>query len=382
MAGTVEKYGRGYRYRFELPRDPGTGKRRFMSKAGFASAREARRALATAVAQADEGRLVARNGTTVAEWLDQWLERAALDLKPTTIAGYRRAALKINASFGRSRLQDLTPLLVEQLYLKMLRAGLSPKTVRHTHSFLRHALQDAERLGLIVRNPAAVAKAPRVHRKEQQTWAPEQLSAFLNSTVAERYHAIFVVLATTGMRRGEVVGLRWSNLDLDRGVLSVIHTFTTVNGAMLESTVKTSKSRRQVSLDAVTVLVLRAHRAKQNAERLALGPAWVDHDLVFCEPDGSPLHPDKLTVRFRQLVRASTLPVIRLHDLRHTHATLALRAGVHPKVVSERLGHATTGITLDIYSHVAPELDHQAAEKVAGLLHLDLPDGRTGDVGG
>ncbi len=353
-----------------------------MSKEGFSSAREARRALANAVAQADEGRLVARNATTVAEWLDQWLERAALDLKPTTIAGYRRAALKINASFGRSRLQDLTRLLVEQLYLKMLRAGLSLKTVRHTHSFLRHALQDAERLGLIVRNPEAVAKAPRVHRKEQQTWKPEQLSAFLNSTVAERYHSIFVVLATTGMRRGEVVGLRWSNLDLDRGVLSVIHTVTTVNGAMLESTVKTTKSRRQVSLDAVTVLVLRAHRAKQNAQRLLLGPAWVDHDLVFCEPAGSPLHPDKLTVRFRQLVRASTVPVIRLHDLRHTHATLALRAGVHPKVVSERFGHATTGITLDIYSHVAPELDHQAAEEVAGLLDLDLPDGRTGDAGG
>ncbi len=370
MAGTVERYGKGYRYRFEIARDPASGTRRFISKGGFSSVREARRALANAVTQADEGRLVARNGYTVTEWLDQWLERAALDLKPTTVAGYRRAALKVNASFGRSRLQELTPLMAEQLYTDLLRSGLSAKTVRHTHAFLRHALQDAERLGLIVRNPGSVAKAPRVHQKEQQTWSPEQLSQFLNSTVSERFHPVFLLLATTGLRRGEVVGLRWSNVDLERCVLSVIHTFTTVNGAMLSSTVKTAKSRRQVSLDAVSVAVLRAHRLRQNQERLALGPAWEDHDLVFCEPHGAPLHPDKLTVRFGKLVRASDLPVIRLHDLRHTHATLALRAGIHPKVVSERLGHATTGITLDLYSHVAPELDHQAADRVASLLTL------------
>ncbi len=215
-----------------------------------------------------------------------------------------------------------------------------------------------------------MARPPKVQRVEQQVWTPEQLSQFLNSTLGERFRPIFVLLATTGLRRGEVVGLRWRDVDLDGARLSVVNTFTTVNGVMLESTVKTAKSRRQVSLDSVSVAVLRAHRLRQNEERLFLGAAWQDHDLVFTEANGAPLHPDKLTVRFRKLVDERDLPRVRLHDLRHTRATLALRAGIHPKVVSERLGHATTRITLDLYSHVAPELDQEAAEKVAGLLTL------------
>ncbi len=142
MAGVVDAYGRGYRYRFELARDPATGKRRFVTKGGFTSAREAKRALANAVGQADEGRLVARNDYVVADWLEEWLERAALELKPTTVGGYRRAAKKANEAFGRCRLQDLTPLMVEHLYLGMMRSGLSAKTVRHVHAFLRRAFQD------------------------------------------------------------------------------------------------------------------------------------------------------------------------------------------------------------------------------------------------
>ena len=373
MAGSIERYGKGYRYRLELPRDPATGKRRFVTKAGFTSERAARRALANAVAQADEGRLVARNGYVVSEWLAEWLDRAALDLRPTTVAGYERAAVKVNAAFGQMRLQELTPLMVERLYASLLKSGLSAKTVRHTHAFLRSALKDAERLGLVNRNAAAAAKAPRVHRKEQQTWTPEQLSEFLNGTVAERLHPVFLLLATTGLRRGEVAGLRWADVDLDAGVLSVVHTLTTVKGNVTESTTKTIKSRRQVALDSVTVAVLKAHRIRQNEERLFVGPAWTDHGFVFAEPDGSFLHPDKISRRLRKLVQDSALPYVRLHDLRHTHATLALRAGIHPKIVSERLGHATVGITLDLYSHVSPGLDQQAAEKVAALLTLDVP---------
>jgi integrase len=152
-----------------------------------------------------------------------------------------------------------------------------------------------------------------------------------------------------------------------------VHTITTVHGRPVESTTKTAKSRRRVSLDAATVAVLRAHRAAQRKERLLVGAGWMDHGLVFCRYDGSPLHPDHVTRRFRTLVGQTDLPSIRLHDLRHTYATLALQAGVHPKVVSERLGHATVGITLDLYSHVAPSLDQQAAETVAGLLRFGPP---------
>src|SRR5262249_44070430 len=229
---------------------------------------------------------------------------------------------------------------------------------------------DAERLGLGARNPARSAHGPSVSRKEQDTWSPEQLSRFLTTTAGDPLYGVFVLFATTGMRRGEVVGLRWVDVDLDRGVTSVVHTITTVHGRPIESTTKTAKSRRRVSLDAASIAVLRAHRAAQRKDRLLVGAGWVDHGLVFCRYDGSPLHPDLITRRFRALVEQTGLPRIRLHDLRHTYATLALRAGVHPKVVSERLGHATVWITLDPYSHVAPSLDRQAAETVAGLLRF------------
>ena len=373
MRGTVERYGSGWRYRVELARDPATGHRRFSTKGGFHTERDARRALNRVLVAIDDGVHPGRTRIVTADYLGEWVARAKVDLKPTTAAGYGHAVQTLAKAFGVVRLQDLTPLMIEDLYSQLLDRGFAPKTVRNIHMVLHRALADAERLGLIARNPARSARAPAVSRKEQGTWSPEQLSQFLGISAHDPLHGVFVLLATTGMRRGEVVGLRWVDVDLDRGVVSVVHTITTVHGRPVESTPKTAKSRRRVSLDATSVAVLRLHRAAQREQRLQLGPGWADHGLVFCQYDGSPLHPDYVTRRFRTLVEETGLPRIRLHDLRHTYATLALQAGVHPKVVSERLGHATVGITLDLYSHVAPSLDQQAAEVVAGLLHFEPP---------
>jgi integrase len=373
MRGTVERYGSGWRYRVELAHDPATGHRRFSTKGGFLTERDARRALNRVLVAIDDGVHPGRTRIVTTDYLGEWVARAKVDLKPTTAAGYGHAVQTLAKAFGAVRLQDLTPLMIEGLYSQLLDRGFAPKTVRNIHMVLHRALADAERLGLIARNPARSAHAPSVSRKEQGTWSPEQLSQFLGITARDPLHGVFVLLATTGMRRGEVVGLRWVDVDLDRGVVSVVHTITTVHGRPVESTTKTAKSRRRVSLDATSVAVLRLHRAAQREQRLQLGPGWADHGLVFCRYDGSPLHPDYVTRRFRTLVEETGLPRIRLHDLRHTYATLALQAGVHPKVVSERLGHATVGITLDLYSHVAPSLDQQAAEVVAGLLHFEPP---------
>jgi integrase len=370
MRGTVERYGSGWRYRVELARDPATGRRRYTTKGGFHTERDARRALNRVLVAIDDGMHVARTRIVASDYLTEWLARARVDLKPTTAAGYGHAVQTLAKAFGAVRVQELTPLMIEDLYSELLERGFAPKTVRNIHSVLHRALADAERLGLVAKNPARSARGPSVSRKEQETWSPEQLSQFLATTAGDPLHGVFVLLATTGMRRGEVVGLRWVDVDLDRAVASVVHTITTVHGRPVESTTKTAKSRRRVSLDASSVIVLRAHRAAQRKERLVVGAGWIDHGLVFCRYDGSPLHPDLVTRRFRTLVERAGLPKIRLHDLRHTYATLALRAGVHPKVVSERLGHATVGITLDLYSHVAPSLDQQAAETVAGLLRF------------
>jgi integrase len=180
--------------------------------------------------------------------------------------------------------------------------------------------------------------------------------------------------ATTGMRRGEVLGLRWSDVDLDAGRLSVRQTLSAPRNPDTGQHVpvfgepKTKQGKRSVPLPAQTVAALRAHRKTQMAERLLVGPGWTDHGLVFCEPDGQPIHPDRFRKRVEHRVQRSGLPPIRFHDLRHTHATLALQAGVHPKIVSERLGHASTSFTLDVYSHVTPSMQQQAADVMSALL--------------
>jgi integrase len=179
---------------------------------------------------------------------------------------------------------------------------------------------------------------------------------------------MWFLLLTTGMRRGEVVGLRWADIDLDGEVLSVSRAIASVDGVAMETEPKTAKGRRAIALDPATVDALRRHRERQAAERDLVGDGWTDSGAVFTYPDGRTLHPDHVMVTFRRLVTGAGLPLIRLHDLRHTAATLALAAGVHPKVVQERLGHSSIGITLDTYSHVVQGMQADAAAKVAGLL--------------
>ena len=186
--------------------------------------------------------------------------------------------------------------------------------------------------------------------------------------MGDRHHTAYLLLATTGLRRGEALGLRWGDLDLDAGRAAIRQTVIAVHHVPTLGSPKTAKGRRTVTLDTGTVAALREHRKRQAAERLQMGEGWADHDLVFCGVDGSMLHPERFSRSFGAAVGRLDVPTIRLHDLRHGWATMALAAGVHPKVVQERLGHANIGITLDTYSHVTAGLHDDAAETVAALF--------------
>jgi integrase len=272
------------------------------------------------------------------------------------------------------KLQSLRPLDVEELYASLLQeghrygGGLSPKTVRNVHIALRRSLADAERFGLVTRNVAAAVKPPVPERRDMQTWTTEDVRCFLAATRDDRLSAAWRLLTTTGMRRGEVLGLRWAAVDLKRGRLQINRALSIVDDELVWDAPKTARSRRTISIDDETVAVIKEHRKRQLEEHVKAGSAWAERDLVFCDELGGELHPNRFTRAFTQAATRAGLKRIRLHDLRHTWATLALEAGVHPKVVSERLGHATTSITLDLYSHVQPELDAQAANAVAGLF--------------
>jgi integrase len=243
------------------------------------------------------------------------------------------------------------------------------------HRILRKALNDALRKGTIAKNPAALADAPRGAGHagaghELRVWSAAELQSFLTVISAERLAPAYFLAAHTGMRRGEVLGLRWIDVDARRKRISVRQAVTAVAYQLRVSDVKTGTARRTIDIDDPVVAQLTSWRKRQAEERLLVGPGYEDHGLVFARPDGRPVHPEFLSRTFDRVVRSSGLPVIRFHDVRHTHATLLLKAGVPVKVVSERLGHASPGFTLN--QHVVPGMQAEAAVAFSRLLSGDV----------
>jgi len=261
--------------------------------------------------------------------------------------------------------QALRPGHLDTLYDDLLANGgrkgkpLSPKSVTNVHTTLYRAMSDAVRLGKISRNPAELASPPRAESREMSTWGAEQMAAFLSHVREDRLYAAWLTLATTGLRRGELLGLTWKDIDFAKSRLAIRRSLVLVGGIARVLQPKTPKSRRSVPIPAETATALKGHRKARLEERVALGPGYEDGDLVFCREDGTPLHPDTFSERFERHVKAAGLPKIRVHDVRHSFATLALQAGVPAKVVSETLGHSGVSITLDTYSHVLPSMQER-----------------------
>ena len=267
-------------------------------------------------------------------------------------------------SLGNLPITQLKPEHIQRYYSEKASSGLSTQTIRHHHTCLHKALQVAEEWGLITRNPSDAVRPPRVQRNEMQTWNEEEVSLFLDAARHGPYYALFYVALFTGMRRSEILALRWCDVDL---ILCQIHVSRSLHvlkgGQPVFRSTKTDKGRRMVALSPSTALVLGEHRKKQELEKAMLEIKPQDNDLVFSQIDGNPMLPNTVTHAWIKLVRRTGIKVIRLHDARHTHASLMLKQGAHPKVVQERLGHASIQVTLDTYSHVAPGLQEAAAKR-------------------
>ncbi len=251
--------------------------------------------------------------------------------------------------------------------------GLSARTIQYIATIVSAALGDAVEWGRLAVNPALRSRPPCPRSsgaRQIEAWDAETLRDFLSRCRAreDRYYALWVVLASMGARRGEALGLRWRDIDLATGHVSIVQTVIAVDHKMQLGEPKTEQGRRSISLDVGSVAILKAWKARRAGERLALGKGYQDHGLVFAKVTGEPLHPERVSKEFDRRVERWSLPRIPLHGLRHTWATLAPRAGVHPRVVQERLGHATIAITLGIYSHVTPKLDADAASLIAAEI--------------
>jgi integrase len=325
--------------------------------------------------EATTGRETPALGECVEEWLESCVRRG---LKVSTVRGYRTlASLYIPGELRQMPVDQVTSAELDGLYDVLLRqgrrngGGLKPITVRKVHLILRGTLERAVKRGAVGANAARGAEAPRARACRAPifpVWSPEELQRFLQSARAHPYYAAFHVAASTGLRRGELLGLRWCDVDLDNALVQVLQTVILVRADVLIDTPKSPTSRRRVDLDRRTARVLSHHLADVERTRgCAAGALKGSTELIFTRK-GGPVHPALFSYWFQRQVELSGVRRIRLHDLRHTHATHALQAGVHPKVVSERLGHSSITITLDTYSHVLPSMQREAAERVAALI--------------
>lgn len=316
--------------------------------------------------------------TTLGEWLDKWLTNyKRAELKPSTYESYVDLVNRhIKPALGAIPLAKLQANTLQAFYNDGLASGrkdgtggLSTRVVRYFHAVIRQALQQAVKEGLLARNVADATSPPVIKNKQMRPLTEGELLDFLDAAQNDRLFAAFLLAATTGLRRGELLGLSWACTDLERGVISVqrqlVHLKT---GLVLDDTTKSKSGRRTVTLTDDAIRELKAHRKRQVQERLLMGEAYQDMDLVFCREDGTPVDPREVTKRFQRLLVKAGLPMVRLHDLRHTHATLLLSRGIPAKLVQERLGHSSIVMTLDLYSHVTPEMQRLAADSMSGLL--------------
>lgn len=304
---------------------------------------------------------------TVEAFLTQeWLPRKKTTVRSATYDSYlANIRLHINPAIGRLRLQALHPNNLEALYAELSAKGLSLRTVSYLHVIIRMALQDARKRRLTSENVAGLVDPPRHQKQEMKTWTADELRTFLSFVEHDTMYPALLLSAMTGMRRGEVLGLRWEDVDFNTGRIAIVRQLTT--GLQLAE-LKPSRSRRSVPLDPRTLAVLRTHRVRQAERRLASGSAWPSNNLVFTTQAGLPLHPDTYTHLFDRRRTEVGLRHIRLHDLRHTYATLSMAIGTSGKVVSEILGHSSFTFTVDTYSHVTPSVNERAAHQLGEFV--------------
>jgi integrase len=355
------------RYTVETP----TGPRR---RTIYADTRkEAGEKLAKALSDRADGIVVDDKNLTVGEYLDRWLSDAVRGtVRESTYSRDKYLATNhVKPSIGRVKLKNANALHLTRLYRERMDSGLSPSTVQKIHHVLHKALSQAVRWDLIPRNPADSVTAPAPTTKEMHPLSAEEARRLLEAARGDRLEALYVLAVHTGMRRGELLGLKWDDVDLDSQTVRIRRTLTrTDNGRRLAlGEPKTRKSRRTVRLTQRAVEALRSHRKRQLEEKLMVGSLYQDRGLVFAGEGGGLINPSNLRQRsFVPLTKRAGLRQITFHDLRHTCASLLFQRNVHPKFVQELLGHASVAITLDTYSHMLPGMGGEAADAIGAAL--------------
>lgn len=373
MAGQIiKKKDKTWLVRIFLGRDT-NGKRKYFSKVIHGTKKNAETYLNAKLREKDLGIFVEPASIPLSEFVDRWLEEIAKPrVRKSTYASYEMMLrLYIKPKLGSKRLSDVQAHEIQKVYNDMRKSGLSSRTVRYAHNVLSSAFKQAIKWQMLIRNPCDVCELPRLEKTEMKYFSPDEVSRFLLEARSDKHFLVFLVALETGMRPEEYLAVQWKDIDLETGVLSVRRAlvWNRKGGGFRFEEPKTSKSRRSIPLSDSIVSALKIHRRHHLAEKMKLGPDYANLDLVFSTELGTPISSVNLRNRhFKPIMREAGLSDIRLYDLRHTTATLLLSAGENPKVVSERLGHASIVLTLDTYSHVLPTMQKEATRKIEKMM--------------
>lgn len=367
----IEKRGDKWTTFVDLPPDPVTGNRRRKRLTGDTK-KEIEQLVVKTLHDAANG-FVFDEKTTLREFWERWLVSSASTVKPSTLRRYKDLArMHILPVLGNKRLAKLSPADVVHLHADRIAHGLSSTSVRHIHSLLHRLLKDAVNWDMIHRNVAEAVTAPKRSTTEAKVWSLEEVARFIAAAEEKGDDTLWTLAIFTGMRRGELLGLQWKDVDFDGQCIYVRRSMSRgADSRLVEGAPKTAKGRRRIALAPEMTDCLRRHQKKQLEHRVKLGPAYDNNDLVFPNEFGRTLHPNSFAYRFKAVVQTAGVPYIRPHDLRHTSATLLLRQGTHMKIVQERLGHSDIAMTMNLYSHVAPDLQEAAALNLESLLRRD-----------
>jgi integrase len=359
--------------------DPQSGKRRRKWHSFKGTKRETQIERARLISAINGGTYLEPSKTTLVEFLERWLDHMQFQISPKSHARYSELVRKNLAPLiGSVTLTKLRPAMISTAYAQALAkgrrdgtGGLSPQTVTHMHRILKQALGQAVKWELLNRNPAEAVDPPKANRGPMQTYDLDQTAELIEAMRPTRMLIPTLLAVLCGMRRGEIAALRWRNVDLNAARLAVVESAEQVGSRVRYKLPKNGRGRT-LALSAMLVDELRAHRVRQSEELLRIGVGLSDGTFVVAQAEGSPLQPDSITQDWFRKLEATSLPRIRFHDLRHAHATHMLANGVNPKVASERLGHSKVGITLDLYSHVLPGMQEDAAERVDAALQAAI----------
>ncbi|USK86144.1 site-specific integrase [Peribacillus asahii] len=375
MAGrTVKKSGDNWYYVLTYGKKE-NGKPMQYKKRGFKTKKEAQKALHELEQSLITGSYIKPNKILFGDYLlNQWLEDKQTKVKKQTLKTYRWIVEKhIVPSLGHIEMNQITPMAIQKLYNRLTKDRiLSDENIQKVHTLINDSLKKAERWGVILRNPASLVDRPKAEKKEISVWNVQEVQTFLKyAKDYNRYYIAFLLALTTGMRQGEILGLRWKDIDFSQGCLRITQTLS-VDGKELLPYTKTRAGTRTVDLPDETIDALLIHKKIIDKEKLEVGiDQYQDYGLVVCTSTGTPTNKSNIRRTFKAIIQKAKLPKIRFHDMRHTHATLLLLQGVNPKIVSERLGHADVRITLDTYSHLLPSMQKETAKNFGKMLFSD-----------